>query len=99
MISLQKAMPFTTIRGGNGKHGKLVLPFKQRLLYNFGVAPMRIDMKPDIKELEEMLMTAANMLSNVYHYACENGMPDLESQMSCADTCIHEAMDYLEKLK
>jgi hypothetical protein len=56
-------------------------------------------MKPDIKELEEMLMTAANLLSNVYHYAGENGMPDLESQMSCADTCIHEAMDYLEKLK
>ena len=60
---------------------------------------MRIIMKPDIQELEEMLMTAANLLSNVYHYACENGMPELESQMSCADTCIHEAMDYLEKLK
>jgi hypothetical protein len=56
-------------------------------------------MKPDIKELQENLMTAASLLSNVYHYACENGMPDLESQMSCADTCIHEAIDYLEKLK
>ena len=56
-------------------------------------------MKPEIQELEEMLMTAANLLSNVYHYACENGIHDLESQMSCADTCIHEAMDCLEKLK
>jgi len=49
--------------------------------------------------LKEDLMTAANLLSNVYHYACENGMRELESQMSCADTCIHEAMDCLEKLK
>ena len=56
-------------------------------------------MNTELKKLEENLMTAANLLSNVYHYACENGMPDLESQMSCADTCIHEAMDYLEKLK
>ena len=56
-------------------------------------------MKPEIQELEEMLMTAANMLSNVYYYACLNGIHDLESQMSCADTCIHEAMDVLEKLK
>ena len=56
-------------------------------------------MKPEIQELEEMLMTAANLLSNVYHYACENNIHDLESQMSCADTCIHEAMDCLEKLK
>jgi hypothetical protein len=56
-------------------------------------------MKPDIKELEENLMTAANLLAKVYHYACENDLPNLESQMSCADTCIHEAMDYLEKLK
>jgi hypothetical protein len=56
-------------------------------------------MNQDIKELEEALMTAASLLSNVYFYACENGMPALESQMSCADSCIHEAMDYLEKLK
>jgi len=53
----------------------------------------------EIEKLKEDLMTAANLLSNVYHYACENGMRELESQMSCADSCIHEAMDYLELLK
>jgi len=53
----------------------------------------------EIEKLKEDLMTAANLLSNVYHYAIENGMPQLESQMSVADSCIHEAMDYLELLK
>ena len=53
----------------------------------------------EIEQLKEDLMTAANLLSNVYHYACENGMRQLESQMSVADSCIHEAMDYLELLK
>ena len=55
--------------------------------------------KLEIEKLKEDLMTAANLLSNVYHYACENGMRELESQMSCADSCIHEAMDSLELLK
>ena len=53
----------------------------------------------EIEKLKEDLMTAANLLSNVYHYAIENGMPQLESQMSVADSCIHEAMDSLELLK
>ena len=55
--------------------------------------------KLEIEKLKEDLMTAANLLSGVYHYACENGMQELESQMSCADSCIHEAMDSLELLK
>ena len=50
-------------------------------------------------EIQVKLKMAQDILSDVYHYACENGMPDLESQMSCADTCIHEAMDCLEKLQ
>jgi hypothetical protein len=49
--------------------------------------------------LKEDLMTAANLLSGVYHYACENGMQELESQMSVADSCIHEALDYIELIE
>jgi hypothetical protein len=53
----------------------------------------------EIKQLKEDLTTAANLLSNVYHYACENGMRQLESQMSVADGCIIDALDELEDMK
>jgi len=53
----------------------------------------------EIKQLKEDLMTAANLLSNVYHYACENGMPELESSMSVADSCIIDALSELEDME
>ena len=50
-------------------------------------------------ELRTKLEAAQLLLSDVYHYACENGMQELESQMSCADSCIHEALDYIELIE
>jgi len=47
-------------------------------------------------ELRTKLQAAQLLLSDVYHYACENGMPALESSMSVADSCIIEALDELE---
>ena len=48
------------------------------------------------KELIEKLEQAQSLLSDVYHYACENGLEDVESSMSCADGCI---LDSIEALK
>ena len=49
------------------------------------------------QELIEKLKTAQHLLSDVYHYACENGLGDVESQMSCADSCIIDSLNYLIK--
>ena len=39
---------------------------------------------------------AQNLLSDVYHEACEAGLTEVESQMSCADSCICEAISALD---
>ena len=39
---------------------------------------------------------AQNLLSDVYHEACEAGLTEIESQMSCADSCICEALSALD---
>ena len=49
------------------------------------------------EEMMEKLEIAQGLLSDVYHDACEKGNSEIESQMSCADSCIGEAMDRLEK--
>lgn len=46
-------------------------------------------------ELIAKLKQAQDLLSDVYHWACENGDAEVESQMSCADSCIIESMDIL----
>jgi len=48
-------------------------------------------------EIMSKLDLAQQLLSDVYHDACEKGNSEIESQMSCADSCIGEAMDRLEK--
>ena len=48
-------------------------------------------------ELIEKLKQAQDLLSDVYHYACENGLQDLESQMSVADGCIIDALESLNE--
>ena len=48
-------------------------------------------------ELIDKLRQAQHLLSDVYHYACENGLQDVESQMSCADSCIIDSLNYLIK--
>jgi hypothetical protein len=41
------------------------------------------------------LMKAQELLSDVYHDACETGNKQLESLMSAADDCVCEAVDSL----
>ena len=40
---------------------------------------------------------AQGLLSDVYHEACEAGLTEIESQMSCADSCIGEALSQLDR--
>lgn len=49
-------------------------------------------------ELKSKLQEAKMLLSEVYGWACDNDSI-LEAQMSCADTCICEALDALPKKK
>ena len=49
-------------------------------------------------EIQVKLKMAQDILSDVYHYACENDLSEVESQMSCADSCIIDSLDYLKKV-
>ena len=46
-------------------------------------------------EIKEKLAQAQSLLSDIYHCACEIGDSALEEQMSCADSCISEALDLI----
>lgn len=48
-------------------------------------------------EIQVKLKMAQDILSDVYHYACDNGIDFVERNMSCADGCISESLDYLIK--
>jgi hypothetical protein len=48
-------------------------------------------------EIQVKLKMAQDILSDVYHYAIDNGMDEVESQMSCADSCIIDSLNYLFK--
>ena len=50
-------------------------------------------------EMRDKLKQAQHLLSDVYHYACEEGNSEIESLMSCADDCIIDAIEYLEQLE
>ena len=47
-------------------------------------------------EIQVKLKMAQDILSDVYHYACENGIGFVEQNMSCADSCIIESLDYMK---
>jgi hypothetical protein len=49
-------------------------------------------------EIQVKLRMAQDILSDVYHYACENDIKMVEDSMSCADSCISESLDYLAKV-
>lgn len=49
-------------------------------------------------EIQVKLKMAQDILSDVYHYACENDIKMVEDSMSCADSCIGESLDYLTKV-
>jgi hypothetical protein len=46
-------------------------------------------------EIQVKLKMAQDILSDVYHYACDNGIDFVERNMSCADGCISESLDWL----
>jgi hypothetical protein len=48
--------------------------------------------------MKEKLQQAQALLSDVYHYACENEFGGLENQMSVADSCIGDSLDLLKAL-
>lgn len=47
----------------------------------------------EIQTLKENLEQAKHLLDKVYYYAIDHGDKELESLMSCADSCIIEALD------
>lgn len=49
-------------------------------------------------ELYNNLEAAQTLLSEVYHFAGENGMVELEKLMSMADTMINDAYEELKEL-
>jgi hypothetical protein len=51
------------------------------------------------QELIEKLKTAQALLSDVYHHACDEGLEDIESQMSCADSCINDSLDAFDQIE
>jgi len=51
------------------------------------------------RKMIQKLKTAQALLSDVYHYACDEGLQDIESQMSCADSCIIETLDAFDQVE
>lgn len=51
-----------------------------------------------VNEMIKKLIDAQMALADVYDYACENGLGSVESQMSCADSCIIDSIDFLNKV-
>lgn len=49
-------------------------------------------------EIQVKLKMAQDILSDVYHYACESKIDEIERLMSCADDCIIESFNYLTKV-
>ena len=60
----------------------------------------RLDGKEEVtfdrEGMIEKLEQAQLLLSDVYHEACDAGLTEIESQMSCADSCIGEAISALD---
>jgi len=50
-------------------------------------------------ELIDKLRQAQALLSDVYHYACDEGLENIESQMSCADSCIIDSLDAFDQIE
>ena len=51
-----------------------------------------------VNEMIKKLIDAQHLLADVYDYACENNLQSVESTMSCADSCIIESIDFLNKV-
>jgi hypothetical protein len=49
--------------------------------------------------MQDKLHQAQMLLSDVYSFACEEGIEEVERQTSVADGCIIDAMQWLEQLE
>jgi hypothetical protein len=75
---------------------KTILDLRARMLdlcVNWQPSEISYDREGMIAKLDQ----AQNLLSDVYHEACEAGLTDIEDQMSCADSCICEALSQLDR--
>lgn len=64
--------------------------------YNELSALLKAKMGMSKEEIMSKLNLAQQLLSDVYHDACEKGNSEIESQMSVADSCINDVMGSLE---
>ena len=74
---------------------KTILELRARLLelcVNWQPSEISYDRDGMIAKLDH----AQGLLSDVYHEAIEAGLTEIESQMSCADSCIIEALSALD---
>jgi hypothetical protein len=53
----------------------------------------------ELGEIQRKLKLAQDLLSDVYHYACDEGIEFVERSMSAADDCIIESKDWLDNLE
>jgi hypothetical protein len=53
----------------------------------------------DIRLMQEKLKQAQSLLSDVYHYACDEGIDFVERSMSCADDCVIESKNWLGQIE
>lgn len=74
---------------------KTILDLRARLLelcVNWQPSEISYDREGMLDKLEQ----AQLLLSDVYHEAIDAGLTEVESQMSCADSCIGEAISALD---
>lgn len=52
-----------------------------------------------VRDMITKLEQAQKLLADVYHEASGCGLTEIESQMSCADSCIGESLDALYRIE
>jgi hypothetical protein len=78
-----------------GEQEKTILDLRARMLELCLENPLEpsYDREGMIAKLDH----AQGLLSDVYHEAIEAGLTEIEDQMSCADSCICEALSQLDR--
>ena len=79
-----------------GEQEKTILDLRARMLelcVNWQPSEISYDREGMIDKLDQ----AQSLLADVYHEACEAGLTEIEDQMSCADSCIGEALSQLDR--
>ena len=78
-----------------GEQEKTILDLRARMLELCLGKPL--ESSYDREGMIAKLDHAQVLLSDVYHEAIEAGLTEIESQMSCADSCICEALSELDR--